>query len=92
MYLTMITIDTSDLENSPNNITPLREDRDDVSFKVMPHNYEAEMALIGAILTNNRAYERVQEFLLPEHFADPAHAKVYESCACLLYTSPRPRD
>ncbi|MBI36172.1 MAG: replicative DNA helicase [Alphaproteobacteria bacterium] len=80
----MMTSDTSDLENSPNNITPLREDRDDVSFKVMPHNYEAEMALIGAILTNNRAYERVQEFLLPEHFADPAHAKVYESCATLI--------
>ena len=80
----MMTSDTSDLENSPNNITPLREDRDDGSFKVMPHNYEAEMALIGAILTNNRAYERVKEFLLPEHFADPAHAKVYESCATLI--------
>ena len=24
-------------------------------FRVPPHNFEAEMALLGAILTNNRA-------------------------------------
>src|SRR3546814_2121205 len=35
-----------------------------------PHNLEAEQALLGAVLVNNRAYERVSEFLRPEHFAD----------------------
>ena len=38
----------------------------------LPTNYEAEQALLGAVLADNRAYERVSEFLAPEHFADPA--------------------
>ncbi|MFT5180279.1 MAG: replicative DNA helicase, partial [Alphaproteobacteria bacterium] len=81
----MTTIDADDPEAiAPDNVTPLRETSNEVGFRVLPHNYEAEMALIGAILANNRAYERVQEFLLPEHFADPAHARVYESCARLI--------
>lgn len=81
----MTTIDTNDLDAVvPDNVTPLHETNSEVGFRVPPHNYEAEMALIGAILANNRAYERVQEFLLPEHFADPAHAKVYESCGRLI--------
>ena len=49
-----------------------------------PHNYEAEKALLGAILMNNRAFERVNEFLGPEHFADPVNGRVYESVAKLL--------
>jgi len=81
----MTTIDPSDRDSiAPGNVTPLRETNGDVGYRVMPHNYEAEMALIGAILANNRAYERVQEFLLAEHFADPAHARVYETCARLI--------
>ncbi|NKB48541.1 MAG: replicative DNA helicase [Alphaproteobacteria bacterium] len=81
----MTTIEPGDVDTvAPDNVTPLHETSNEVGFRVLPHNYEAEMALIGAILANNRAYERVQEFLLPEHFADPAHAKVYESCARLI--------
>lgn len=44
-----------------------------------PHNIEAEQALLGAILVNNKAYERVVEFLRPEHFADPVHGRIYEA-------------
>ena len=46
-------------------------------MKLPPANLEAEQALLGAILANNKAYERVAEFLRPEHFADPGHARVY---------------
>lgn len=81
----MTTIDTGDNEAvAPDNVMSLHEANSDVGYRVMPHNYEAEMALIGAILANNRAYERVQEFLLPGHFADPAHARVFEACARLI--------
>ncbi|HCS70525.1 MAG TPA: hypothetical protein DIW51_11235, partial [Rhodospirillaceae bacterium] len=31
----------------------------------MPHNLDAEKALLGALLVNNRAYEQVAEFLKP---------------------------
>ena len=50
----------------------------------LPHNFEAEQALLGAILASNGAYQRVAEFLLPEHFADPLLGKLYRSIAKLL--------
>ncbi|NQW08592.1 MAG: replicative DNA helicase [Alphaproteobacteria bacterium] len=49
-----------------------------------PHNLEAEQALLGAILVNNRALERVSEFLQSEHFADPVHGRIFEACARLI--------
>ena len=45
------------------NITPLHGDESGAGYRSPPHNFEAEMALLGAILVNNRAFERVQEFL-----------------------------
>ncbi len=50
----------------------------------LPHNFEAEQALLGAILANNNAYQRVAEFLLPEHFADPLHGKLFGFVAKLI--------
>src|SRR6187402_1507898 len=49
-----------------------------------PHNFEAEQALLGAILVNNAAYQRVAEFLRPEHFADPLHGKLFDSMSRLI--------
>src|ERR1700740_1557759 len=53
-------------------------------LRTPPHNYEAERALLGAILMNNRAFERVSEFLDAKHFADPVNGRVYEACAKLI--------
>jgi len=50
----------------------------------LPHNFESEQALLGAILMNNSAYHRVSEFLRPEHFADPMHGKLFESAANVI--------
>ncbi len=44
-----------------------------------PANLEAEQALLGALLANNKAFERVSEFLEQEHFADPVHGRIYEA-------------
>ena len=44
----------------------------------VPHNIEAEMALLGAILVNPRAYERVADFLRPEHFALAEHRRIFD--------------
>ncbi len=52
--------------------------------QTLPHNLEAEQALLSALLHNNRAYERVSEFLRPEHFAHGAHAKIYATLARLI--------
>ncbi|MFQ5954129.1 MAG: replicative DNA helicase [Kiloniellales bacterium] len=56
----------------------------EAQYRVPPHNYEAEQALLGAILANNRAYEKVSEFLAPEHFADPLLGRIYEACGKLI--------
>ncbi len=34
---------------------------------------------MGALLANNKAYERVSEFLIPEHFADPIHGRIFQA-------------
>ncbi len=48
-------------------------------IRLPPSNVQAEQALLGAILTNNKAYDRVADFLLPVHFADPIHAQIYDA-------------
>lgn len=50
----------------------------------LPRNIEAEQALIGALLANNKAYEKVSEFLRPEHFSDPIHVKVFDIISRLI--------
>lgn len=44
-----------------------------------PSNLEAEQALLGALLANNKAFERVAEFLAQDHFADPIHGRIFEA-------------
>jgi len=50
-----------------------------LSQRVPPSNLAAEQALLGALLANNKAYERVSDFLAPEHFADPVHGRIYQA-------------
>ena len=49
-----------------------------------PANYEAEQALLGAILANNAAYDRVFDIVAPEHFADEAHGRIFAACGALI--------
>lgn len=51
---------------------------EDKSFRLAPHNVEAEQALLGAILLNNDAFYRVSDFLEPIHFYEPIHRDIYE--------------
>jgi replicative DNA helicase len=47
--------------------------------RLPPSNLQAEQALLGALLANNKAFERVSDFLMPEHFADPIHGQIYRA-------------
>ena len=49
-------------------------------YRVMPANEEAEQALLGAILINNHALDRVSDLLKPEHFYFPAHQRIFDAC------------
>jgi replicative DNA helicase len=49
-----------------------------------PHNLEAEQALLGAILINNAALDRVSGFLEARHLFDPLHQQIYETLSKLI--------
>ena len=61
-----------------NNIVQLPRNR------MPPHNIEAEKAMLGAILVNNRAFERVAEAVSPGHFIVAAHGTIYAAIDTLI--------
>lgn len=57
---------------------------DDVSFRMLPHHLEAEQALLGALMTDNRGLERIGDFLRAQHFYAPVHQRIYEAIQTLV--------
>lgn len=55
-----------------------------------PYDLVTEQALLGAILVNGAAYERVSEFLTAAHFHNPIHGLVYGAIGELLSEGARP--
>ena len=45
----------------------------------LPQNLEAEAALLGALMIDNRLVEDVMLRLRPEHFHEPLHGRIYEA-------------
>jgi len=54
------------------------------TYREAPHNIDAEQALLGAILVNNEALDRVAGFLSPEHFYEPLHGQIFEVASKLI--------
>src|SRR4028118_527210 len=50
----------------------------------LPQNVEAEAALLGALMIDNRLAEDIQLKLRPEHFFEPLHARIYEAVLKLI--------
>ncbi|MET0366362.1 MAG: replicative DNA helicase [Sphingobium sp.] len=50
----------------------------------LPRNIEAEAALLGALMLDNRIAEDVQQKLKPEHFYDQLHGRIYQIILQLL--------
>jgi replicative DNA helicase len=53
-------------------------------IRTPPYNPEAEQTLLGALLINNAAYLRVSEFLLPEHFGNAMHGRIFAAIGKLI--------
>jgi replicative DNA helicase len=53
-------------------------------YRTPPHNLEAEQALLGAILINNDAFDRVSDFLRSEHFVEEIHRRIFEVAGSLI--------
>ena len=48
-------------------------------FRELPNSQQAEQGLLGALLIDNAALDRVGDFLLPEHFFVPVHGRIYST-------------
>ena len=70
---------------SPTRLAAVAAADESLPFRQAPHNLEAEQALLGAILVNNEAMDRVSSFLDPHHFYDPLHQQIYETAAKLIH-------
>ena len=56
----------------------------DANYRQPPHNMEAEQALLGAILTNNEAANRIGDYLREEHFFVPVHQRIFAAATKLI--------
>ncbi len=52
------------------------------AYRHVPYDIEIEQAMLGAILVDNRAIERVSAQLKAEHFYDPLHQRCSRRCFC----------
>ena len=55
-----------------------------LNYRILPNNLDAEQGLLGALLINNRALERIEDYLRPIHFFMPAHQRIYETIITLV--------
>jgi replicative DNA helicase len=53
------------------------QDADASAIAQAPHNLEAEQALLGAVLFDNAAYERLGDHLQGRHFYEPFHQRLF---------------
>ncbi len=54
------------------------------AFRTLPYNIEAEKGLLGAILVDNRAYEKASDLLRPGNFALSVHGRIFEAMDKLI--------
>jgi replicative DNA helicase len=57
----------------------IAESASETVVQSLPQNVEAEAALLGALMVDNRLVEDVQLKLKPHHFFEPLHGRIYEA-------------
>jgi glycosidase len=66
------------------NAASLSQSAGDSNYRILPQNLEAEQGLLGTLLIDNRTYEKIGDFLKPEHFLAPAHQRIYQAVRTLI--------
>jgi replicative DNA helicase len=69
---------------SPAPERPAPEREEPPAYRMLPHNMEAEQGLLGALLVDNRAMEKIGDFLRQDHFFVPAHKRIYAAIEKLI--------
>lgn len=64
-----------------NAFAPLPYDsaHDPVQVSSMPHNLEAEQALLGSLMFDNAVFERLSDRLRGSHFYEPFHQRLFDA-------------
>ncbi|HEV2043579.1 MAG TPA: replicative DNA helicase [Sphingomicrobium sp.] len=57
----------------------MSESADAPVTSLLPHNIEAEAALLGALMIDNRLVEDVQLKLRSDHYFEPLHGRIYDA-------------
>ena len=58
-------------------VLDLRPVSNDVTIPHVPANVEAEQALLGSLLYDNAAFERIGDYLQARHFFEPFHQRLF---------------
>jgi replicative DNA helicase len=72
-------------------MTALIDDRPEEPAQALPWSCEAEQSVLGALLINNQAYDRVADLLKRESFFGANHGDVWDAITRLLLTR-KPAD
>lgn len=72
----MASIESINLQAQDADMTSLSNE---TGLRVLPHNMEAEQALLGAILEDNRILEQFADYLRADHFFVPVHQRIYDA-------------
>ncbi len=72
------------LVEKPNTLIPAQDSTSSPEVRTPPYNYEAEQALLGAILHNNASYEQISDILSFDQFADKTHGRIFEAIGRII--------
>ena len=53
------------------------DESDTPAYRILPHNMDAEQGLLGVLLVDNRAVEKMGDHLMADHFFMPAHQRIF---------------
>lgn len=56
----------------------------DFAYRALPQNEEAEQTLLGALLRDNRHFEKIGDRLRPEHFFFAVHGRIFDAVRTLI--------
>lgn len=61
--------------------TPIADTAGDAkpAYRTLPHNLDAEQGVLGALLVDNRSYEKIGDFMRADLFFMPAHGRIYDA-------------
>ena len=78
---------------NPQPFTPQRRDADSqlLALKVPPHSVEAEQSLLGGLLLDNHAFDKIADLVTADDFYRDDHRRIFRHISKLIEAS-RPAD